>query len=1608
MPEVSSYPSNPDVSQYSPYGRDYGNGILNLLAFSSFGFNYAPKPQGAQGMYDAYYQRERSRQFMGIQQDAFANNMLFKQAGFDPENNLLQFAGKAFGSPDGMVARMLSPLIGGNPMAAQMQLYAGLSGASVMGAFGRIGDVSKEETDDMMRVVEKNFYRTTPIDQVEKEMDQKFSQELQKNPEYARQLGVGVPMTSAGYVDEEAVEALQSRGAEREEEALKLKTLAEDFKLNDKPANKKQYSPEIAKNVNPRLEKALKSAGVSDDRLAELKNTPTGDVDLFGARKELSKLSEGLKTKEEYGQEVADRMADKMGIIGKKNFTSREIEMEGGVPTKIDGRVVPVELHTQEQRDNINSARQVVAEMHDQPTPPIYGEGVAPAPAETYDDIVKPEQNGKKRETLEKAVKEGFRSVDVLEQNERNRKNAPYNPIVAGTLSSRLEKAVLSSGLADRDQIEANRSGRKPGNRPGELSAEFIEEITSRGGTSAKKLEELGSRLERNEKTKADPSYDEGVSKELNDEITKTLTEEFNVSQEDISKATGRDGKISTEFVKEQAEKRQRAVREIGGMHEQVAGMREGRKAQAWELAAYSKDIEQEIRKSGVLTEEQIAAGKTEEGAVTSDLVDKYSEISDQAIKEISGLSSELSSTELKSTAADYDKELSKAISDRIKEKLEKSFGATEDELAKAVNATGVIDSQYVKAKMAEQEKAARQVRKDFREFEELQKPPAAEEAAENLEDKAKDQQENIRKTLKEVYNVSDEKLAEVTDDRGNIDPEFVKEVYSKELDRSAIEKAGLDFKEVEKFKLSKEAPRMRAQYFDRQMQAAELEEIQQEISSARKEDTEESRERAKKLNIELKEKLKKLGVSDEDIEKNASDSEGGFLGFGSTKYLSPEFIARQKEQLTKKTYADVEAQRMVQYQQAGFKYSGINFEKTRGFNIEDFTSAFTAASDMRLIGGKGTPVEKMEGFMQNSGGALSAARSVFGDNLSGGQLVGKISDLLGSKAQNLTSQEGSAEVEKMLRDVKSTARVAGISIDALLGVIDAAKEVARSNPRLRQMSSAAITDMSLKALSTTAGMAGAMNAAEYRASGGTQQMLGEKVGEQQKLLSSDVGQSMIALQQKFAGDPKKMEAFKRAMKKGGFDERGVTERDIPAVVQAILQEPEMAGVSQGELYFALNDSTLRELGTKNADIMNYTEGVMSKGANQKFYRHIKQRTGMSKEEFINKYQEKRKENENLTFEQYVSGELGGKDPVALNLYKELKQTIEEDVYRKTDPELFKKIEETRKRQTELDTELDKKLGGRNAPIITQIVDELSRGDKLDATKTEKLMRIFADENVYKDKGEMERLQTGFTQAVEAAAIQDSEGVAEGLSKALDIDISEKDLKNIQAGGKVTSNYKEAQNEYRRLKEGGAKTSQEKQRLKAYEAMEKIGLIDTDSSSTAKQKAFEVFQQGEGVAGITAGAVEAEKNRKNQEQIAEVKKGVTNALGEELEAKAKSTAVSAKDRDETQRLIDYYEDKGGTEQMMKDAASGSGAFDAKSEVGQTFNQEEGSAVQQVKARINEANEQIKQTEEKVAGSGEGSGSAEGDLAKQIKDLIKSLEEGKLTGALTNIAANLQA
>src|SRR4051812_1826521 len=123
MPDGPATFSNPDFSQYNR-GANTGNPIADMLGMLMMGHNLAPTPQGNQSVYDAYMIRERSRQFLNIQQQSFANNMLFKAAGINANSGAARFAGMAFGAPDGLANRLLSPLIGGNPVAAQMGLYA--------------------------------------------------------------------------------------------------------------------------------------------------------------------------------------------------------------------------------------------------------------------------------------------------------------------------------------------------------------------------------------------------------------------------------------------------------------------------------------------------------------------------------------------------------------------------------------------------------------------------------------------------------------------------------------------------------------------------------------------------------------------------------------------------------------------------------------------------------------------------------------------------------------------------------------------------------------------------------------------------------------------------------------------------------------------------------------------------------------------------------------------------------------------------------------------------------------------------------------------------------------------------------------------------------------------------------------------------------------------------------------------------------------------------------------------------------------------------------------------------------------------------------------------
>ena len=114
----------------------------------------------------------------------------------------------------------------------------------------------------------------------------------------------------------------------------------------------------------------------------------------------------------------------------------------------------------------------------------------------------------------------------------------------------------------------------------------------------------------------------------------------------------------------------------------------------------------------------------------------------------------------------------------------------------------------------------------------------------------------------------------------------------------------------------------------------------------------------------------------------------------------------------------------------------GINFNRTRGFQLEDIAGGFTNAADSFLIR-KGRGIGD---FAQHGLGVLDAARGLFGNDKTGSELSRDLSRLLGSSFVDLGDAGDSRKVEDLLRQVKAAARTAGVTVESILGIIEEGK----------------------------------------------------------------------------------------------------------------------------------------------------------------------------------------------------------------------------------------------------------------------------------------------------------------------------------------------------------------------------------------------------------------------------------------------------------------------------------------------------------------------------------------------------------------------------------------
>lgn len=160
----------PGSSVYNSYqmgapGLQLPGGMLpNILMSMLLGQNMAGRPNDNESLMQAAIQRRRSMDYMmmmssNLQQNAITNSI----TGGVGLTGGLMFGSSMInmmtgGVENGLISRLLNPVLGGNPILAQQKLYAGLQGLAMNSAFGMRGESSFAQTNNMMRSIGQFFY----------------------------------------------------------------------------------------------------------------------------------------------------------------------------------------------------------------------------------------------------------------------------------------------------------------------------------------------------------------------------------------------------------------------------------------------------------------------------------------------------------------------------------------------------------------------------------------------------------------------------------------------------------------------------------------------------------------------------------------------------------------------------------------------------------------------------------------------------------------------------------------------------------------------------------------------------------------------------------------------------------------------------------------------------------------------------------------------------------------------------------------------------------------------------------------------------------------------------------------------------------------------------------------------------------------------------------------------------------------------------------------------------------------------------------------------------------------------------------------------------------
>lgn len=762
-----------------------------------------------------------------------------------------------------------------------------------------------------------------------------------------------------------------------------------------------------------------------------------------------------------------------------------------------------------------------------------------------------------------------------------------------------------------------------------------------------------------------------------------------------------------------------------------------------------------------------------------------------------------------------------------------------------------------------------------------------------------------------------------------------------------------------------------------------------------------------------------------EKLNKQAKFSGAEIAAMSTNGALDTDKVGKALQDFTRPNIAEERYLEAKRKQEAGSSFRGYDFAKSRGFKLEDFSSAFVESSKQGMLGNrKGQSIAStMSDFSEHAGGALDAARSIFGKDKSGAELVKAISDMSGNSV-DLGTAAGAKESEDLLRRTKVTAKAAGMSIKSMLGIIDSVKELAAQNPQLQHTSGAGTTELAVGAVQRSAYRASGMTAADLRAAGGMQGLVSSDVAATNDFNQSSLGSGMIALLSSVSGDDKKTKYLQELMSSGKFNQKALDQGLMSDIAKNL-------GKSETEAQSIYQNTLMGRQGLKIDSVAKFmNSGVAQKITSATLAQGIEDYTDKNMDQIAKEAKEFMKK-PGATLEQFMATNImplfdDEESHAAYEKYgSDYKAAIEDKM---RSPEEKERYDTHLKHMQQVETDMAKKYAGANAAPTTQLIgavaenrggttaDMVSGITSLFATPGMSQAGQQAAKNIAALSGSKElEEQAGenINAIIKARKSRATNEIQEGYrtgktasneayrlhSELGEVDVDElADAGKLLANNPLTRNAKDARARLKELEEqesSGTLRDENKSTLDALRKFNKADLLQEDNVFNLGKKGTK--------SGAAAAVLQTEVNYQQKQQLEEFEKKGDQDLGFQLEEKAKKEEEAGGGMSKTREALKAY--GYDTKKLREDFNRGVGQF-ADEQFRKDFGESGGGKL------VNSATDMLthtKQAYEEQLSGGKLSPEAQQhqDLINQIKELTGAiLGGGKIGEALSSLAGQL--